>query len=553
MIKYLSLFSGIGAFEQALHNLNIEYELAGFSEIDKYAAKSYQILHGHTNNLGDITKIDEKKLPQDLDLITYGFPCQDVSVAGKGKGAFNDDGTLTRSGLFYEAARIINHCNPKVAIAENVKGLTGKKHKDFFTDVLNTLEDAGYNNYWQILNAKDYEVPQNRERVFIVSIRKDIDTGIFEFPQSVPLKLRLKDILEPVVDEKYYMKDDKIKPLLKNLICNDVEPFNPMPDGTCRTIKNQYFKNSQANFIKQTDQGATCAVVNTDDVRQIGNCMPTKTRENPNQGRIYDTHGCSPALNAMTGGGRQPMVLTVGNVNPSGKGQNGQVIDSLGIARTVTVEKGEGQKVMVVGRINSSQDGIVVDPNGLSPTHTAGHANTPKVLEPVITRCIGRNPDNPSDRTAGVHTEQRLEVNSQGLCNTITTVQKDNYVLESQVLSPKRTEYGKRIRKQYESGEIQESRHNMITLEPRSDGISNTLTTVVKDNMLLTHNYRIRKLTPLECLGRLMAFGDDAVHLLSSNGISNTQLYKQAGNSIVVTVLEYLFCQIFDSDGEIWV
>ena len=184
-MKYLSLFSGIGAFESALKNLNIPFDLVGFSEIDKYAVKSYCAIHNvsETLNLGDITKIDETQLPK-VDFITYGFPCQDISLAGKQQGLFNEDGSKTRSGLFFDALRLIEHTQPKVAIAENVKNLTSKKFAEQFQIVLNSLEEAGYNNYWMVLNSKDFGIPQNRERVFIVSIRKDCDTGIFEFPMS---------------------------------------------------------------------------------------------------------------------------------------------------------------------------------------------------------------------------------------------------------------------------------------------------------------------------------------------------------------------------------
>ena len=195
-MKLLSLFSGIGAFEKALDNLQIPYELVGYCEIDKYASKSYAEIHGvpEAMNLGDITKVNEKALPKNIDLITYGFPCQDISTAGKMKGLFNEDGTQTRSGLFFEALRIIEETQPRVAIAENVKNLTSKKFSQQFKIVLDSLEQAGYNNRWAILNAKDFGIPQNRERVFIVSIRKDIDTGFFQFPEGFPLELKLKDM-----------------------------------------------------------------------------------------------------------------------------------------------------------------------------------------------------------------------------------------------------------------------------------------------------------------------------------------------------------------------
>lgn len=211
MLKYLSLFSGIGAFESALTNLGVNYEVVNYCEIDKYASKSYSAIHGvpETKNLWDITKVNVFNLPKpnEVDLVTYGFPCQDISLAGKQKGLFNEDGSLTRSGLFFEALKVIEYCKPKVAIAENVKNLTGKKFATQFETVLKSLEDAGYNNYWKVLNAKDYGIPQNRERVFIVSIRKDVDRELFEFPKPYSLEKRLKDFLEPHVDEKYYLSD----------------------------------------------------------------------------------------------------------------------------------------------------------------------------------------------------------------------------------------------------------------------------------------------------------------------------------------------------------
>ena len=205
-MKVLSLFSGIGAFEKALTNLNVPFELVNFCEFDKYAAKSYCAIHcvDESKNLGDITKVDETKLPKNIDFLTYGFPCQPFSAAGKQEG-FND--SKGRGNLFFDAFRIINHCKPKIAIAENVKNLAGKKFQKEFQTVLQSLEQVGYNNYWKILDAKGFGVPQNRERVFIVSIRKDIDHGLFQFPEPFPLKKRLKDILE----------EDATLPILHNI------------------------------------------------------------------------------------------------------------------------------------------------------------------------------------------------------------------------------------------------------------------------------------------------------------------------------------------------
>lgn len=225
MIKYLSLFSGIGAFEKALQNLHIPYDLVGYCEIDKYASKAYSLLHNvpESMNFGDITKLDEKSLPNDIDLITYGFPCQDISLAGHQKGLLNEDGTKTRSGLFFDALRIIEHTQPKVAIAENVKNLTAKKFSEQFSIVLNSLDEVGYNNYWQVLNAKDYGTPQNRERVFIISIRKDMDDGSFSFPAPFPLEKRLKDVLEDSVETRYYVDPERVKILIPQMSQEQIE------------------------------------------------------------------------------------------------------------------------------------------------------------------------------------------------------------------------------------------------------------------------------------------------------------------------------------------
>ena len=298
-MKLLSLFSGIGAFEKALDNLGVPFELVGFSEIDKYASASYCAIHGvdANKNLGDITKIDENKLPKDIDLVTYGFPCQDISLAGKQKGLFNDDGSQTRSGLFFEALRIIEAAKPKVAIAENVKNLVGKKFNAQFQAVLASLDAAGYNNYWQVLNAKDYGIPQNRERVFIVSIRKDIDTGRFEFPKPFPLEKRLKDVLEEVVDAKYYLSDKMIAGFSKH---ND----NHTQKGTGFIWKPKT-ADDIANCLRAN--ASLCPTDNSIALRQVAQLYPNSG--NPQAGRIYDADGISPTMDSCSGGNRMPKII----------------------------------------------------------------------------------------------------------------------------------------------------------------------------------------------------------------------------------------------------
>ena len=208
-MKVVSLFSGIGAFEKALSNLNIEYDLINYCEIDKFASKSYSAIHGvdESLNLGDITQINIKELPKNIELLTHGSPCQDFSVAGKGLGA--DGGT--RSSLMWNSVEIINHCKPKVVIWENVKNVISKKHKHNFDKYIDKMEKIGYTNYYQVMNAKNYGIPQNRERIFVISV---LDARAFKFPEPFDNGVRLRDLLLDGVDEKYYISQDAVNKII---------------------------------------------------------------------------------------------------------------------------------------------------------------------------------------------------------------------------------------------------------------------------------------------------------------------------------------------------
>lgn len=405
-MRVLELFSGYGSQALALENLGIEFT-SDISEIDQYAIKAYNQIHGDTHNWGDITKIDETKLPY-YDLITYSSPCQDFSVAGLGRGG--DEGSGTRSSLLWECERIIKAVKPKYLLMENVKNLVGKAHVHNFNRWLRTLEMMGYWNFWQVLNAKDYGVPQNRERVFVVSI---LGGGQYLFPNKIKLEKRLKDILELNVDEKYYLSDDISSKFLKK----DID------ENTC-------IGGMQANQSVKTDGVCTC---------------------------LTSSMG--------TGGGYVPMVT-----------------------------------------------------------------------EPLVCASRGRNPENPSDRTVGVPTEQRLEINESGCSNTLTSVQKDNWVIE-----PKVIQVGNIVETDSFGGNPQRGRIYS------TDGCSPALNTMQGGGLepKITEKYRIRKLTPRECW-RLMGVKDEQYNKL--HDISNTQLYKMAGNSIVVDVLMGVFKNMFLSD-----
>ena len=188
MFKILELFGGIGACSKALEKLGIDYEIADYVEIDKYAVKSFNAIHNTNFEPQDIT-IWDKDI--EVDLIMHGSPCQDFSLAGKQAGGDKDSGT--RSSLMYETIRIVEKLKPTYVVWENVKNLLSKKHRHNFDAYLEAMEQLGYKNYYQVLNAKDYGIPQNRERVFTISILGDES---FEFPEKQELKLKLKDMLE---------------------------------------------------------------------------------------------------------------------------------------------------------------------------------------------------------------------------------------------------------------------------------------------------------------------------------------------------------------------
>lgn len=248
MIKHMSLFSGIGAFEEGLKNSNVDYEVIGYSEILKPSIEIYKTIHGVTDdlNFGDITEIEPSKI-NDFNLMTYGFPCQDISNLGSMKGLMQD-GKFTRSGLFFYAMRIAKAKQPEFMIAENVAALAKQsRFGDWFKLILHTLDMIGYNTYYKILNAKDYNLPQSRNRVFMVSIRKDIDKG-FEFPKSLKLEVTAKDYYDTEVSDEYYLDNYQIETYLTEERLRKQYSSLNKPIINCMTTK-QGLNSSAQNFV----------------------------------------------------------------------------------------------------------------------------------------------------------------------------------------------------------------------------------------------------------------------------------------------------------------
>lgn len=275
-----------------------------------------------SNNQGDNSKI--KDLPY-ADLWTISFCCQDISVAGKMKGLKADSGT--RSSLLWKNIELLNKSKekgelPKYIMFENVKNLVSKKFIEDFNDLLAVMGELGFNSYWKVINAKDCGIAQNRERVFVICVRKDIDTQSFTFPKPFDNGLRLIDFLEDVVDEKYYLSKDvqsrfKItdKTFTKNIVGTTKPEF--------RTIGQRdlvYQQNSIMGALVATDYKQPKQIV-TGRLKQVGQIYGTEVEPNPQAGRIYDAEYLSPTLDTCSGGNRMPKILEQNILNGAIRGR----------------------------------------------------------------------------------------------------------------------------------------------------------------------------------------------------------------------------------------
>lgn len=639
-LRLIELFAGIGSQTQALTNIGIAHKVVAISEIDKYAIQSYEAMHGKANNLGDIRKIEE--LP-DADLWTYSFPCQDISVAGKGAGIKEG----TRSGLLFEVERLLRVASekgtlPKYLLLENVKNLVSKKFKADFDKWLDFLAELGYTNYWKVLNAKDYGIPQNRERVFCVSIRGEHKP--FAFPKPKELTIRLRDMIDEAVDERFYLKENTIRSILRSTFNSRRDSIRP-GDGLANTL------------LARDWRGPQCV--------QVGEVVGEKwDKMHDISKRVYEPDGIAPTVHCQQGGNTE---LKIAEDFVLGGLQKHQTPRTDGISPTLTeaMGKGGGQTPIIIDtaepkerfykqafetlKENDCEVGDTIDAfnkkvnkSGVCPTLTTRPEGFKTAILPVVGAMRGRNPEDPSDRTAGVPTEQRLEINEKGLCNALTTVQKDNLVIEEdkqdyvsrrynefieekgyvpemfvaynkteikdvaptltgqcsspsgssavlklevedvKVLAPnnwghkagdgtitrERTEKEIVPALQASAGQTQQSYLKVKVANKKGyeeakpgdyvnitypgsktkrgrvgNGVAHTLT-CGDGNAVITENVRIRKLTPRECL-RLMGWKDEQIDKIVAAKISGTQQYRQAGNGIVVQVLEAIFKALF--------
>lgn len=561
LIKIGSDCSGVGALIQSLNRLNINHTEVFACDFDYYARLTYLYNYGtkddielgnssehkrHADNvkaiiLGTLVSNRESEILKEandfakkfsfyfpfnmyqrdvpetsLDLYVSSVPCQAFSLAGKRKG--EDD---KRGVLFYNSHEFIKKNKPRYFIFENVKGLLSDDGGKTFQRWIDYLggksvngnpvifplgESVPYHVYYKVLNAKDYGVPQNRERVFIIGIRDDADNN-FAWPKPICLEKRLKDVLETNVDEKYYLSDKMIEGFI-----------GLNPNGVARTIR--------CGGGGSKDDKHNWDLLKVGYINQDTQASQVFSQESVSQTLCAGTHGYANGyveVKSATSKGYETAKIGEDSINfehPNSKTRRGRV--GVGVGQTLTTNCNQGVAFFEHPKVKfqltggkwdktHEQSGRVYDENGISPTiHTMqGGGQEPKV---AIGAIRGRNPDNPKSRESGLPTQQMLEINEKGTSNALTTVQKDNVVIENWI-----------------RGGLQQN-------QPiQTNGVSPCLTSAMGmgggQTPIHNYDYRIRKLTPRECF-RLMNFPDTFKFVCS-----DSQLYKQAGNSIVVAVL----------------
>ena len=539
---YVSLFSGIGGFEQALNKLGGTCVMA--SEIDKFAEQAYQALYGHAT-VGDITEVKAEDVP-DHDLLVGGFPCQSFSVAGKRKG-FED----TRGTMFFEIARIASVKKPKILLLENVKGLVNHGKGRTLDTMIEILNEIGYVVDFNVLNSKYFGVPQNRERVFIVAVREDLiesepfseesmkgntivpkrkrqinewaETFNFDWPQNDEVTTRLRDILEREVDEKYYLDEDKTAKLVAQLEeREEVQVLRPQRTEYGKEIRKDY----EAGKIKESRHNMTELQPRKDG---ISNTLTTVEKDNylaePQMlghvdikghdaiKRVYSAESVGPTLTTMGGGHREPKIAEeqtpVQYNRKTGIGKELDLANTLSASDWRGLNRNQNQNaileevrpVLTPDRIEKRQNGRRFKDDGEESFTLTAQDRHGVALREIIEESV-------REITSKSRPNEEIEINFK----------------ENGDIRPHRTDARK-------SG-LSELNIN------HEDNPSFTVSAAHSPKVYgVKTRYRIRKLTPLECF-RLQGFSDEVHQTLVDEGISDSQRYKMAGNAVTVNVID---------------
>jgi DNA (cytosine-5)-methyltransferase 1 len=489
-IRLFEAFSGIGTQAMALKRITNDYEIVGYSEIDKYAIQSYHAIHGEEiKNYGDLTKMTE--IPQ-CDIFTWSFPCTDLSKAGQRKGMSSG----TRSGLVYDVLRLLSETKhlPKVLIMENVPDLIQQKFHRQFGEIQLELENMGYMNYVETLNAKHYGVAQNRDRVFMVSIIGDYS---YLFPKKVKLVKRLKDYLEKDVDEKYYLDDKTIE-----RIGNWKSYQQPLmsPETVAHPLTTR---------VAESDAGgmnASMLLVKTDN--QDGRVYKIKDDDMPRH-RIYEVKN-RIGFTITTNQSQQPMIMVNEPLTSySPKAREYEVNGWRDVSYPLFARDYKDPKVVAIPEATKKGYALAKDGDGV-------YLNRPHqkrgVVQDQMIQTIKANGDDIGVVVDNGFYKQALDTFNNNDCEHGDVVLAFNETVDKTGCSP--------------------------TITTRPEGKKTAILPV-------THDLRIRKLTPLECW-RLMGIDDEDFYKAKNDGVSNSQLYKQAGNAIVVDVFEAILRRIID-------
>lgn len=469
-------------------------------------------------------------LPQ-ADVWCFGSPCTNISLAGNREGIHGE-----ASSMFFEVMRLLNDRQevrkPAYLFMENVKNLLSSNGGRDFAEVLLQMDKAGYDVEWQVCNSKEV-VPQNRERIFIIGHKRGRTTRRV-FPLDIkPYATQyhiLSDVLESDVDEKYYLSDDKVKQLVVNAQKDDSK--KKTSKATVNVVGSTKYDWQTSIGMREKVYGQGCIgaltatdykqpkriaekdgklVERADEVKQIGNTIKTSSfGGNPQRGRVYSDEGISPTLNTMQGGGLEPKILV--------KNTDNQHIDDT--KRIINPLKGKSG--------NSWQfEQQIYDKHGITRTVKAngGSGNIPKVIEDEeIYPCL--TPDRINKRQNG-----RRFKNNEDPMFTVTAADRHGVAIKKELVA--KTQFG---RLGQQAVDTFNEHHDEVQpgdcIEPYNKRIHHDKTAVLP----ATQELRIRKLTPLECW-RLQGFSDEQFHKAQDAGVSNSQLYKQAGNAVTVPVI----------------
>ena len=624
-LRVFESFSGIGSMSMALRNLGIDFELVGTSEVDRYAILAYDAIHGNnedivipskeemlqefadkniaynfssgkseiprgikditklykahirSKNFGDIQKINPEDLPE-MDLYTYSFPCKNISVAGQMAGL--EKGSGTQSSLVWESLRIIEYHKPKYLLMENVKNLVSDKFMPYFKMICEELERLGYNNYWSVLNGKDFDVPQNRERVMMLSIRKDVDKGVFGMPIGVPTTKRLKDVLDDEVEDRYYIP----KPIMDKFIPNDNFKTLYNNDGQSPTHvgfiqKGEDGVQHQSNTVYDGNcvSCTLCAgdwkspkmfMVEGKPVR-LGGCFDEPNGSTHQAGSVWEKEGLSPTIDTMQGGYRQPLVFV----------DEPRIITER-ISQQVKVRKYEVDVEKLKVTLKQAKNNIGLTINQI--TEKLGVTKTTvehwfrsddcfsipsediwfnlKELLNIETDEFDKSimeweiKDNEYDISNRVY-------NAEGICPTLTTAGESGtkkIKIEQQIMIDKSIKPSVKQNIERELDQIANAEEGKIyacecenSWQDNRVGIEISPTIRARNSHHCVYSdYKIRKLTPKECW-RLMGFTDeDFFKAKDLGGLSNTKLYERAGRGIVVPMLEEIFKNMMKNEEE---